>query len=138
MTLRIHLQIMGAMLLSLGLAHSFFGRYFGWKSELTKLSLLTRRVFEVHSFFIALILVLLGVCSLFYPEALLEPTPLSRILLTGIVVFWVCRLAVQFLVYDSAIWRGKRLYTIAHVLFSLLWIYAVATYGFALRSVWKG
>ena len=36
--------------------------------------MLTRRIFWVHGFFIALILAMLGVCSLFYTDALLEPT----------------------------------------------------------------
>jgi hypothetical protein len=136
MTLRIHLQIVGALLLSLGIAHSFFGRYFGWEKELATLSMLTRRIFLVHCFFIALVLVLLGVCSLCYTDALLEPNPLSRVLLAGIVVFWLCRLVIQFLVYEADIWRGRPFYTFMHVAFSLFWIYVVTTYGAALRSVW--
>jgi hypothetical protein len=53
-------------------------------------------------------------------------------------VFWLCRLFAQFLVYDSEIWRGRRFYTTMHVAFSLLWVYVVATYGTALRTVWTG
>ncbi len=136
MTLRVHLHIAGALLLLLGLAHSVFDRYFGWKRELATLSLLTRRVFQVHCFFIALVLVMLGACSLFFTGALLEPTPLSRVLLAGLVVFWFCRLLAQWFVYDSAIWRGRPFYTVMHAAFSLLWIYLVATYGAALRAVW--
>ena len=138
MTLRVHLQVVGALLLCLGIAHSFFGRYFGWERELERLSLLTRRIFLVHCFFIALVLALLGICSLFYTDALLERSPLSRVLLAGFVVFWLDRLLVQFLVYDAAIWRGHRFYTFMHVAFSLIWIYIVMTYGVALRSVWDG
>jgi hypothetical protein len=138
MTLHLHIQIVGALLLALGTAHSFFGRYFGWKKDLATLSLLTRRIFYVHNFFIALIVVMLGVCSLLYTDALLEPTPLSRILLAGIVVFWLCRLAIQLLVYDSAIWRGRLFYTGMHVAFSLFWVYVVITYSLALRRVWNG
>ena len=137
MTLRFHLQIVGALLVFLGVAHIFFSQYFGWTKELAAVSLLTRRIFFVHCFFIALILVMLGLCSLFYTDALLEPGRLSRVLLGGIVVFWLCRLAIQFLVYDAAIWRGRRLYTCMHVAFSLLWIYVVTTYGLALRSTWE-
>ena len=138
MTLQLHIQIVGALLLSLGIAHSLFGRYFGWEKELVSLSLLTRRIFWVHCFFIALILAMLGVCSIFYTEALLEPTPLSRVLLAGIVAFWLCRLAIQFLVYDSAIWRGRPFYAFMNVVFSLFWFYVVITYSLALRRVWNG
>ena len=136
MTIRLHLQIIGALLIVLGASHGLFGRYFGWKEELERLSLLARQVFLVHNFFIALLLVLLGLGSLFYPETLLEPAPLSRVLLTGILVFWICRMLVQWFIYDPAIWRGRRFFTFMHVIFSLFWIYAVITYGLALRNVW--
>jgi hypothetical protein len=135
MNIRIHLQIVGALLLSLSLAHSVFSRYFRWKEELAALSLFTRQVFQVHTFFIALLLAMLGACSLFYTDALLEPSALSRVLLTGVVIFWLARLLVQFFVYKSAIWRGRPFYTFMHAMFSLFWVYVVITYGLALRSV---
>jgi hypothetical protein len=58
--------------------------------------------------------------------------------LAGVVAFWLCRLAAQFVVYDSRIWRGRPFYTRMHVAFSLFWIYVVITYGLALRKVWNG
>jgi len=134
MTLHLHLQIAGFLLLALGLAHVFFNGYFGWDRELEPLSLLTRRVFQVHCFFIALVLVLMGAGSMLYADALLEPTPLARALLAGIVVFWLCRLLAQFFAYDSAIWKGDRFRTWMHVAFSALWIYFVTVYGLALSG----
>jgi hypothetical protein len=71
----VYVQIVGALLLLLSVANLFFSRYFGWKKELAPLSLLTRQVFQVHCFFIALVLMLLGACSLFYTDTLLEPSP---------------------------------------------------------------
>src|SRR5437879_6273642 len=105
MTLEFHVRIVGALLVTLGLAHATFNKRFEWGRELARLSLLNRQMFLVHAFFIALTLVMMGSVSLFYTAALLQPTPLSRIVLTGVVVFWVCRLFVQFVVYDSALWR---------------------------------
>lgn len=137
MSLTIHLQIVGAMLLLLGVSHAFFNRYFKWSRELAGLSLFTRRVFYVHGFFIALGVVLAGVGSIVYARALLEPDALSRAILGGLVVFWFCRLLAQFFAYDSAIWRGDRFRTSIHVLFSLLWIYVTAVYGIALVRVWR-
>jgi len=137
MTLRIHIEAVGVLMLLLGTAHMFFGRYFGWHQELASLSLFTRQVFIVHCFFIALILVLLGVCSVFYADTLLSPNTLSRVLLVGIVVFWLARLLIQLFVYDSKIWRGRRFYTAMHIVFSLMWTYFVATYSAALLTVWQ-
>jgi hypothetical protein len=130
--------LVGALLLAVGLAHSMFGRYFNWQKELAQLSLLTRQIFLVHCFFIALLVVMIGGCSLFYTNALLASGALSRVVLTGFVVFWLSRLGFQFFVYDTAIWRGRRFYTVMHVVFSIFWIYVVVTYGAALRIAWKG
>jgi hypothetical protein len=91
----------------------------------------------VHGFFIALVVGMMGVCSLFYTNALLASGDLSRVVLAGLVVFWLSRLAIQFCVYDPAIWRGRRFYTVMHVVFSTFWIYVVLTYGTALRIAWK-
>ena len=138
MNLHAHLQIAGALLLFLSAAHGGFSRYFGWKQELGRLSPLTRQMFLVHTFFIALVVALLGGLSLFCTDALLTPGPLSRAVLAGIFVFWLFRLAVQWFVYSPAIWRGRRFYTFMHCVFSAFWIYAVLAYGLALQSVWKG
>ena len=61
----------------------------------------------------------------------------SRAVLSGIVVFWLVRLVLQFAVYDSAIWRGKPFYTAMHVVFSAFWVYVVVVYAEALGSVWQ-
>ena len=137
MTLHLHLQILGALLISLALAHAFFARYFGWHRELAPLSVLARQVFHVHSFFIAVTVAEFGICTLFFTAALLEPGRLSRALLAGMFVFWLCRLYAQLFVYDSAIWRGRQFYTAMHVVFTMFWIYAAATCGAALWRIWN-
>ena len=137
MSLSIHLRIVGILLVLLGLSHAFFNRHFGWEQELAAVSLLTRRVFFVHSFFIALGVVLAGAVSFMYADALLRPAALNRALLAAMVTFWLCRLLAQFFAYDSAIWRGDRFRTFMHVAFALLWCYVTAIYGIALITVWN-
>ena len=132
MNLHIALKLAGLLLMLLGVAHTLFGRYFRWDTELASLSLLTRQIFEVHCFFIALTVGLTGACTLFYTDALVYSGALSRVVLTGFVLFWLIRLVFQLFIYDSEIWRGRPLYTFMHGLFSLLWVYLVITYGCAL------
>lgn len=127
MTLYIHLQIVGILLMLVGLSHLFFNRFFGWDQELVAVSLWTRRVFFVHNFFIGLVVVLGGAASFFCANALLRPGTLSRAVLAGMATFWLCRLLAQFVAYDRAIWRGDRFRTFMHVAFSLLWCYVTAT-----------
>ncbi len=135
MTLYIHLQIVGILLMLLGLSHIFFNRFFGWEQELVAVSLLTRRIFFVHNFFIGLGVVLGGAASFFCANALLRSGTLSRAVLAGMATFWFCRLLAQFVGYDSAIWRGDRFRTFMHVGCSLLWCYVTATYGIAFLTV---
>jgi hypothetical protein len=80
---------------------------------------------------------MMGVCSLFYTTALLASGDLSRVVLSGFLIFWLSRLAIQLFVYDPAIWRGRRFYAFMHVVFTIFWIYVVLTYGNALRIAWK-
>jgi len=137
MTLATHLHAVGVLLLLLGGSHVFFNRYFGWEQELETVSLLTRRIFFVHNFFIGLGVALAGVGSLFYADALLRPDALSRAVLAAMAALWLCRLVAQFLAYDAAIWRGNRFRTFMHVAFAMLWCYVTTTYGLALMAVWK-
>jgi hypothetical protein len=134
-TLYIHLQIVGALLMLLGLSHVFFNRFFRWEQELATVSLLTRRVFFVHNFFIGLGVLFGGAASFFCANSLLRPGTLSRTVLAGMATFWLCRLLAQFFAYDRAIWRGDRFRTFMHVAFSLLWCYVTATYGIAFLAV---
>jgi hypothetical protein len=135
MNLVLHLQIVGVLLVLLGLAHAFFNRYFGWARDLAPVSLLTRRIFYVHAFFIALGVVMGGAVTLFFAGALLEANGLSRVVLAGMAAFWLCRLLAQVFVYDSALWRGDRFRTFMHGAFLLLWCYVTATYSFAFAGV---
>jgi len=136
-TLATHLHIVGAVLLLLGASHIFFNRYFGWEQELQNVSLLTRNVFFVHTFFIGFGVALAGAGTLFYVDALLRHDALSRAVLAAMAAFWLCRLLAQFLGYDSAIWRGNRFRTRMHIAFAMLWCYVTMTYGLALKAVWK-
>ena len=120
--LLLHLNLIGGLLVALALLHFGFPRRFGWKTELRTLSPINRQMMEVHTFFVALTVGLMGVlCLTSAPELL--GTPLGRKVCLGLTVFWSVRLVAQFGWYSSELWRGKRFETVMHVLFSLLWLY---------------
>ena len=131
-SLELHLKIAGIALIILGFSHAFFGPRFQWKEELARISLLNRQIFYVHTFFIALVVVMLGVLACFYTRELLAPTHLARIILSGMVFFWSCRLLIQFFGYDASLWKGNRFHTRIHILLSVFWIYLVIVFGWAL------
>ncbi len=64
--MELHLKIIGLLLMLLAFVHVIFPRYFEWKEELKSLSLINREMTYVHTFFIALIVLMFGVLSFFY------------------------------------------------------------------------
>ena len=100
-------------------------------------------MFLVHTVFVCLVMSMFGALSAFAPGALLDhspsPGPLARLVLGGISFFWLVRLAIQWLVYDPALWRGDAFNKAVHYAFTVLWIYLTAVYGVAcFRPAWGG
>lgn len=124
------LEFSGVLLIALALLHAFFPRYFKWREELRSITPLTRQIHYVHTFFIALVILLIGLLCLTSSADLLD-TALGRKIAFGIFVFWACRLFVQFFGYSSALWKGKPFETAVHIVFSCLWVFLCITFGLA-------
>ncbi len=122
-----HLEIIGILLIGLALMHVVFPRYFRWREELQVVSLITRQILHVHTFFIALTVFLMGLLCLTCASDLMS-TPLGRRISLGLFVFWFCRLVIQFFGYSSRLWKGKVFETSVHVVFSLFWLYLSAVF----------
>lgn len=127
------LEFSGFLMIGLALVHAVFPRHFKWAEELRSITLLTRQIHYIHTFFIALTILLLGVLCLTNPSELLT-TPLGRQVCIGIFVFWFCRLLIQFFGYSPSLWKGKRFETAVHILFALLWTFFSAVFGLAAFS----
>jgi hypothetical protein len=128
--MELHLKITGLLLITLSLMHIVIPRYFRWRQELTSLSLITRQILYVHTFFIALIVLLMGLLCISYPHELLY-NPLGRVITLGLFVFWLTRLIFQFFVYSPEAWRGKKFESIMHVIFSITWSYFTFVFLFS-------
>jgi hypothetical protein len=120
--MKLLLEITGGLLMALALLHAVFPRYFRWKEETAGLSLVTRQILHVHTFFIALTVFLMGLLCVTSASDLLH-TALGRRICIGLGVFWGIRLAIQFFGYSSKLWRGKAFETFTHVAFALFWIW---------------
>jgi hypothetical protein len=125
--MEINLKISGLLLIVLALLHIGFPKYFDWKTELKSLTLLTRQVMYVHTFFIALVVLLMGVLC-FTSAAELIVSKLGNKIVIGFGFFWFCRLLIQIFGYSSKLWRGKKLETSIHILFLFLWTYLSVLY----------
>ena len=132
MSLDVLLRIAGLSLIVLSFAHAVLWRTLHWGKEIERLSPLNARVFAVHAFFIAFVLCALGVLSVLKPQLLVTPSELGRILLIGVVLFWIARLVMQPLVFDRAMRDGPIGSPWLRIGANLVWLFYVAIYGAAL------
>lgn len=130
--MQVHLQITGVLLIVLALMHIAFPKYFAWKEDLAQTSLLTRQIMYVHTFFIGLVVLMMGVLCLLYWDLLLQDK-LGRIISFGISFFWFARFLCQLFVYSPKLWRGKKFETVVHILFTLLWVYFTVLFFLAAK-----
>ena len=114
-------------MIAIALLHVIFPRYFAWKEELASLSLMNRQMMKVHSFFIGLTLLLMGLLCVTSPADLLG-TDLGRRVALGFGVFWTARLLIQLFGYSPRLWRGKALETVVHVVLTITWAYFSAAF----------
>ena len=114
----IQLRVTGAMIALLVLVNLVVPRRFHWREEMARLSLLNRQIFQVHAVFLVLILAMMSALLLTSADALLVPGRLSRALLTGLVLFWGLRMAMQWWFYSPETWRGNSFNTLMHIVFS--------------------
>jgi len=117
-----HLKIIGVLLILLAFIHVFFPKYFNWKKDLKPLTLINRQMMTTHTFFIALTVFLIGVLCLTAATDLIE-TNLGKKISLGIGAFWTIRLFFQLFIYSKQLWKGKKMETTIHILFTILWTY---------------
>lgn len=120
--MEVHLKLIGIILIALALVHIVFPKYFNWTNELKQISLINRQMMYIHTFFIGLVLILMGLLCLTSADELIH-TKLGHRISLGLSIFWVARLLIQLFGYSSELWRGKKTESIIHAIFILLWIY---------------
>ena len=129
----LHLRLAGLLLAGLAVMGLFVPRKFGWARDAERMQPLNRQILYVHNAFIVLILAMFAAVSLLCTRALLEPGDvLARAVLGALTLFWFVRLLIQWFYYDRRLWIGRPFETSMHFLFTGVWIYFTATFGYAL------
>jgi hypothetical protein len=118
----LQIKIVGYLLVLLALIHVIFPKYFKWKEDLKSLSLINRQMMKVHTLFIALTVLLIGLLCITTSKELIESN-LGKKISLGFGIFWTTRFFIQFFGYSSELWKGKTFETIIHIIFSILWAY---------------
>lgn len=116
------LRIAGAGLILLAVLHIPIGQRLRWKEDCKQLTLVNEYVFHVHTLFICIVLVIMGLPCLIQPSIFLTPTAAGAWLAWSFAGFWLVRLYCQWFVYQADLWRGKRMETMVHWWFTFVWI----------------
>ncbi len=132
MTAALHITIIGYLLVLLALMHAAFPARFKWKTEFASLTLLSRQIMYVHTFFVALFVLLNGLLFIFCADDLVAVSHLSTIVIAGLFIFWFCRMVFQHIVYARELWLGKKFETAVHIVFSMIWLYISIVLGYVL------
>ncbi len=123
------LRLAGAGLILLALLHIPMGRRLKWREDWARLAPANAAIARVHTFFICVVLVLMGLPCLCDPRVFLEPTRAGAWLSWSFAGFWAIRLYCQWFVYPAELRRNKRLETAIHWWFSLVWAGLVALFA---------
>ena len=120
--MEIQLKIVGTLMVLLALIHVIFPRYFKWQKELASLSLVNKEMMVVHTFFVALTVLGMGIFCFLYSDEMVH-NPLGKKIAWAFFIFWMVRLWFQFFGYSKELWKGKKFETAIHLLFIFLWSY---------------
>jgi hypothetical protein len=120
--MELHIKIIGFVFVLLAIIHIQFPKRFNWKNEFKELDGINREMMYVHTFFIAFIILLMGILCITSASEL-TTTKLGNKLALGLFIFWFTRFIFQFFGYSSKLWKGKQFETFVHIVSSFLWAY---------------
>ena len=133
--LNILLRIAGAGLILLAILHIPMSRRLNWREDGGRMSPVNASIFRVHTWFICFVLVMMGLPCLLEPGAFLEASRAGAWMAWSFSGFWILRLFFQWFVYPRELWSGKRMETILHVWFTIVW--ASLAMLFATCGLWQ-
>ena len=129
--LELLITIGGVLHLGILIASAMVPGVLQWKRELEKLTPLSRQLIWVHGAFIVLTIVGLGVISLVAPRELASGTTLARAVCAFVATFWLCRLGVQFFVFDATPFLTRTYLKLGYHALTVVFFTLVAIYGYA-------
>ena len=128
-TVSLFLRFAGAGLILLAFVHIPIGKHLKWSEDAARLTPVNASIFRVHTFFICLVLVMMGLPCLFDPLVFMEKSRAGAWLAWSFSAFWVIRLYFQWFVYRTEFWRGKRRETLVHCWFTIVWASLAALFA---------
>ena len=99
-TLTTLIRVGGLLHFGILIASALVPQVLDWKSELKKLSPITRQLVWVHGVFIVITIIALGTIATINAPALAVGGTLGRCVCAFVGLFWLARLSLQFVLFD--------------------------------------
>jgi hypothetical protein len=131
--LLLNLTVAGVLLVGLGALHIALPAVLGWHRELAGASPINREVSYVHCYFIGLACVLWGLLPLTAGSQLIQPGPVTRLVLIGAVTFWASRLVIQLAVFNRHARRSTAWLALSAA-GTILWLYLTVVWTWTLLA----
>jgi len=113
------------------IASTLAPRVLDWRANLAALHPFLRRLFWVYGCFIVLVIISFGALTLVNADEFVSGAPLPRSVCAVIAIFWLARLAVQFLVFDARPFLTTTFLRLGYHGLTLLFTALVFIYGCA-------
>ncbi len=130
-TLDLLIFVGGVIHLGILIASGLLPKVLDWRSELAKLSALSRHVIWVHGAYVTLTIIAFGLASLLLTGELTGGSPLARALCGFIAVFWGIRLVIQFGLFDARPYLTKPYLKLGYHGLTVCFAYFTGVYGWA-------
>lgn len=128
----IHLIQLGGLLhFTVLLASALTPGVLDWRTELKKLHPLSRQVIWVHGAYIVLTIIGLGLIATLNAPMLAGGSMLARSVCGFIAIFWVVRLTLQFVYFDSRPMLTTRFLRVGHHLLTAVFAILGTTFTWA-------
>jgi len=129
MNLIIALKIVAVLQLGVAVLNLFLTRLLKSQEDLDKMSLLPRQVFNVHSWFVSIMLVIFGVLTFRFADQMVSGQSEPALWIAAAAgIFWGIRTVIQMVYYSPSHWWGKTGRTVIHVVLLLVYGAMSATY----------
>ena len=125
------IRVGGVLHLGILLASALTPSVLDWRSELRRLSDLSRHVVWVHGAFIVLVIVGFGVISLLNARDLAAGSALARSVCGFVAVFWLGRLAIQLFLFDARPYLRRPALKLGYHGLTATFLYLALVYGCA-------
>jgi hypothetical protein len=123
------LRIGGVIQLGILTASALVPGKLQWRTELVRLSALSRQLIWVHGGYIVLTIAAMGLLSLFEAAQLAEDSLLARSVCGFIAIFWSVRLMIQLALFDAQPYLAKPLLRFGYHALTVAFTCLAAIYG---------